>query len=209
MKYILLTFLISFCCLACSAQSFEGKVIYNASYESKIPNLSSEQFSAMAGNTLNYYMKGGNYRIDCNGTYINWQIYTNSDNKLYNKFSTTDTISWNDGAVNPDSILSVQLNKGVVDILGYKCDELVFNCKSGVQKYYFTSKFPIDSKLYSKQLYQNWYDYLKRANAVPLKIMIESAQVNVVMVATAITSTKIDDAIFTLPAGSKTVKATN
>jgi hypothetical protein len=209
MKYSLITLFLSLFCLASSAQSFEGKVIYNASYESKIPNLSSEQFTAMAGNTLNYYMKGGNYRIDCNGTYINWQIYINGDNKLYNKFSNTDIISWNDGSVNPDSILSVQLNKGVVEILGYKCDELIFNCKSGIQKYYFTSKFPINSKLYSKQLYQNWYDYLKRANAVPLKIIIESAQANVVMVATAITSMKLDDAMFTLPAGAKTVKTTN
>lgn len=208
MKYIF-TLLLSICYLVSSAQSFEGKVIYNASYESKIPNLSSEQFTTMAGNTLNYYMKGGNYRIDCNGTYINWQIYINSENKLYNKFSNTDIISWNDGAVNTDSILSVQLNKSAVDILGYKCDELIFNCKSGIQKYYFNSKFPINSKLYSKQLYQNWYDYLKRANAVPLKIIIESAEANVTMMATAITPMKLDDTMFTLPAGAKTAEAKN
>src|SRR6202012_3387001 len=124
---------------------------------------SDDQFTSMLGNTLNYYIKDGNYRTDANGTFVTWQIYVNSDNKLYNKFSNSATVFWIDGSVNKDSVISVQLNKNAVEILGYQCDELVLNCKTGVEKYYFTSKFPVDSKLFAKHLCQNWYDYLKRA----------------------------------------------
>jgi hypothetical protein len=206
MKFLLITLLFVFFSLANYAQSFEGEVIYHTVCQSKIPNLTTEQLTKLAGDTCKYYMKGGNYRSDLNGTYYQWQIYINQDNRMYNKFSNSGTILWNDGAVNKDTIYKVQLNKNVTTVLGYMCDELIFNCKSGIETYYFSSKFPIDSKLYAKQLYQNWYDYLKIAKAMPLKMVIVNNQINVTMTAVTITPMKIDDSMFILPEGVETMK---
>jgi len=209
MKHLITTLIFSVICLAGSAQSFEGKVIYHTTYESNMAGVSTEQLTKMAGDTCKYYMKGGNYRSDLNGTYYIWQIYINRDNKLYNKFSNSGTIRWDDGAINKDTIYKVQLNKGVTEILGYKCDELIFTCKSDTEKYYFTSKFHINSDLYTKQVYQNWYDYLKIAKAMPLKMVMTSKDINVSMVAVDITPMKIDESMFTLPEGAEIEKNTN
>ena len=198
---LLLSFVFSF------GQSFEGEIVYANTYKSKVANLADQQLSSMIGSVQNYYIKGGDYKSVTNGSFISWQLYINADNKLYNKFSNSETILWNDGAVNTDEVISSELHKGVTEILGYKCDELILNCKSGVQKYYFTSKLPVDSKLYINHLFGNWSVYLSKTNAIPLKMIIDNAQFTLEGIATAVKPMKLDQALFTLPAGVKTDKS--
>ena len=93
----------------------------------------------MMGTTQEYLIKDGNYKSSANGTFFQWQLYINKDNKLYNKMSNSPTIFWNDGSVNPDEVIKAEINQGVIEILGYQCDELILTCKSGIQKYYFSS----------------------------------------------------------------------
>ena len=114
------------------AQPFEGEIIYKNSYKSKMPALSDEQFLAMMGSQGEYYIKDGNYKIVANGSMFQWQLYTNETNKLYIKVANSETILWNDGLQNPDSVLKAETKKEVIEILGYLCDELVLTCRSGV-----------------------------------------------------------------------------
>ena len=201
----LLTLLLTTITLA-SGQIFEGKITYKNEFKSKIPNVPDEQLTAMMGNTLDYYIKDGNYKSTTNGTFLQWQLYINKDNKLYNKMSNSATILWNDGAVNADEVIKSELNKGVTTILGYQCDELILTCKSGVQKYYFNSKLEIDPKFYENHKFANWYHYVSQSKAVPLKIMVDNAQFSVVSMATNIQSQKIDAELFALPADAKLEK---
>jgi hypothetical protein len=187
-------------------QNFEGKITYHNSFKSKLPSMKDEQFNSMMGTKQEYYIKGGNYKSVTNGTMAQWQLYINKDNKLYNKMSNSETILWNDGSANDDSIISSKLNKGVIDILGYKCDELVLNCKSGVQKYYFNSKLGVDAKQFMNHKYGNWYEYLKHTNAIPLKIIIDNAQFTMESVATEVKPMKLDDKEFKLAENAKTEK---
>ncbi|HEY0030585.1 MAG TPA: hypothetical protein VGC65_07495 [Bacteroidia bacterium] len=188
-------------------QSFEGKITYKNSYKSKLSNMKDEQFNSMMGTKQEYYIKGGNYKSVTNGTFSQWQIYINKDNKLYSKMSNSETVLWNDGSVNPDSIVKIQLNKDVTEILGYKCDELVLTCKSGTQKYYFNSKLGVDTEFYTNHKYGNWYDYLKNANSLPLKMIIDNQQFTMESVATEVKSIKQDAKEFKLPENSKTAKS--
>jgi len=199
-------FLLIFSSILTHGQTFEGKVTYQNTYKSKIPNVTDALLTAMMGTSHDFNFKGGNYRSVSNGTLLQWQLYVQKDNKLYTKFSNSPSILWNDGAVNPDSVLKTELNKEVVDILGYKCDELIFTCKSGVQKYYFNSKLEIDPKLYENHKFANWYHYVSQSKAVPLKIMVDNAQFSVVSMATNIQSQKIDAELFALPADAKLEK---
>jgi hypothetical protein len=146
-------------------------------------------------------IKGASYRTASNGTMLQWQLYLPKDNKLYTKFSNSPSIFWHDGAINADSVIKSELNKGAMDILGHTCDELILTCKSGVQKYYFSSKFKIDPKLFENFKFGNWYDYVSRAKATPLKIMIDNAQFTLESVATAIQEQNVDAKLFSLPAG--------
>jgi len=188
-------------------QNFEGKITYQNTYKSKLPNVTDQQFGSMMGSTQDYIIKGGNYKSSANGTMFQWQLYVNKDNKLYSKMSNSETILWNDGSVNSDSVISVQLNKRVTEILGYKCDELVLTCKSGTQKYYFNSKLAVDTKLFANHKFGNWYDYLKQANALPLKLIIDNQQFTVESAATEVKAMKLDDKDFQLPENAKTAKS--
>ncbi len=192
---------------AVCGQNFEGTITYKNTYKSKMPNLTDQQFTSMMGDTQVYVIKGSNYKSRFNGKYYFWQLYINEDNKLYSKTSNSETIYWHDGSVNTDSVIKVEVNKGVTEILGYKCDEAVLTCKSGVQKYYYNSKLGVDISLYAKHLFGNWYDYLKVAKALPIKSVIENQHFIFMSIATEIKETHIDDQEFKLPENTKTAKS--
>jgi hypothetical protein len=188
-------------------QTFQGKIVYQNSYSSKLPNVESEQFTAMMGSTQYYIIKGGDYKSSTNGTIFQWQLYINRDNKLYNKMSNSETIFWNEGEINPDEVLKVEVNKGVTEVLGYKCDEVVLTCKSGIQKYYFNSKIGVDVSFFTGHLFGNWYDYLKVAKALPLKMVVDNAQFTLTSIATEVEEMKLNDEEFQLPENAKTAKS--
>jgi hypothetical protein len=161
--------------------------------------VSDADFTQMMGTTMEYNQKEGNYRSNTNGTFLQWQLYVNKDNKMYTKIATSPAILWNDGAENPDSVLKSELKKNAVEILGYKCDELILTCKSGVQKYYFSSKLPLDPSLFENLKFGNFYTYLSTAKALPLKMVMEQAQFTLEAVATSVEEKKLDAADFSLP----------
>jgi hypothetical protein len=181
------------------AQTFEGKITYQNSYKCKIPNVTDEVFTAMMGASWEYSIKGASYRTSSNGTMLQWQLYLPKDNKLYTKFSNSPSIFWNDGAVNADSVLKTELNKDVI--------ELILTCKSGIQKYYFNSKFKIDPKLFENFRFGNWYAYVSTAKAMPLKMMIDSPQFTLESIATGIQEQKVNDQLFVLPVGATLEKS--
>ncbi|HOX81483.1 MAG TPA: hypothetical protein PLJ60_05720 [Chryseolinea sp.] len=189
------------------SQNFEGTIVYQNVYKSKVPGVPDAQFSTMMGTTQEYSIKGGNYRSSMNGTLVKWQIYINQDNKLYTKMSNIQPILWNDGAVNTDEVLSSEINKNVVEILGQMCDELIMTCKSGVQKFYFSSNQKVDAGLYMKHKFANWNEVLGKANAIPLKIIMTTPQFFVESIAIEIIPKKLDDTLFKLPPDSKLEKS--
>lgn len=190
-----------------TAQSWEGKITYENSYAGKTEHMTSEQITAMMGNLAEYYIKDANYKSVTNGKMMEWQLYIAADNKLYTKTTMSPNILWIDGAINDDSLISVSVNKAATTILGYSCDELVLTLKSGVQKYYYSSKLPVDPNLFKKHLYGNWHDYLVRAKAVPLKMIIDNPDYTMQSVATKVEAQKIDAALFVLPEGVPVVKS--
>lgn len=189
------------------AQAFEGKIVYRSTYESKMPNVTDEQFTAMMGSTQEYFIKNGDYKSVSNGSFFQWQLYINKDNKLYNKMANSETLFWNDGATNPDEILNAEVNKGVTEILGYKCDELILTCKSGTQKYYFNTKLSVDPKLFINHKFGNWYGFLSKSSSLPLKSIIDNGQFTLESVATEVKEMKLDKIFFELPADAKTMKS--
>ena len=188
-------------------QNFEGKVIYENKYKSKLPGVTDDALLAMMGNRQEYLIKGGNYKSVFNGTFMQWVLYVNKDNKLYSKMTSSPDVLWNDGAENADEVLKAEVNKGVVDIAGYKCDELVLTCKTGIQKYYFSAKLAVDAKLFEKHKYGNWAVVASRTRAVPLKVYVDNAQFTIDSVAKEIIPAKLEDKEFALPPESNLVKS--
>lgn len=174
-----------------------------------MPDITSEQFTAMMGSTQEYYIKNGDYKTVANGSYFQSQNYINSENKLYTKTANLEAFIWNDAATNPDKVLKSEYNIGVTEILGYQCDELILTCTSGIQKYYFSSKLAVDGNLFVNHKFGNWYEFISIADALPLKSVIENAQFSMESVATDITEMKLDNSFFALPSNSKSIKSPN
>ena len=206
MKILLFLTLVLFSSVIHS-QPFEGKVVYQNSVKSKVSYISDNQLAAMFGDTLEYYIRQGDYKSFSNNTSLKWQLYINQDNKLYNKLDGSETVFWYDGATSLDSVYKIELNLNVTEIMGYICNELVLICKSGVQKYYFNSAFTIDPTVYSNHKFGNWYDYVSRAKSVVLKSVIDNSQYTIESVAVEIKPMKIDANFFELPVGTKTKKS--
>jgi hypothetical protein len=205
MKLICIFIFTSIISMTSYGQNFEGEIIYHNSYSTKILNLSNEKFSSMMGTEQDYFVKGGQYKNTINGTLLQWQIYSRSENRMYTKLANNEFAIWNDAAINQDSVLSVVLNKEVID--GYKCDELILICKSGPQKYYFNSSLKMDPRDYMNHNFDNWYTYISNAKAIPLKIEIKNDQFTLISVAVEIKLFKLDDSVFQLPTGIKTEKS--
>ena len=122
--------------------------------------------------------------------------------------ANSETLLWNEGATNPDEILKAEVNKGVTEILGYKCDELILTCKSGTQKYYFSTKLSVDTKLFVNHKFGNWYDFLSKSNSLPLKSIVDNGQFTLKSVATGeVKEMKLDNTLFELPTDAKTMKS--
>jgi hypothetical protein len=188
-------------------QTFEGRIIYQNAYKSKLPNVTDAQFSAAMGSTQAYYIKDGSYKSVVIGAFYQWAIYDNNENKLYTKFLNSDTLLWNNGSENDDEVLKVELNKGVTTILGYLCDELILTCDASLHKYYFNASIGVDPKLFEKHKFGNWYAFVSKSKALPLKIIMETNDFVMESTATLVSPMKLTDALFQLPKDAATAKS--
>jgi hypothetical protein len=206
MKKIIAILLTVITTLTVAAQNFEGEIKYTNIYKSKKWFVSDEKLNSLMGTKEEYFIKGGDYKAIANGTWVQWTQYINKDNKIYTKLYDNETVYWNDANSHDDLVLKVELNQNTIEILGYKCDEVILTCKSGIQKYYFNSKISVDSKFFVNHTFGNWYNYLKIANALPLKMVIDNEKCSMESIATEVKEMKLDAKVFELPANCKTKK---
>lgn len=198
-KVLLLSVLTLVVLTGIKAQGFEGKIAYQNAYTSKIPNATSEQFTAMMGSTQEYFIKGDSYKSVMNGSYSQWQLYVPSENRLYSKLAVSDTLMWSDGNSNPDESVKYEIQKSEVEILGYKCDALVVQTKTGKTTYYFSKKIKVDPKLYENHQYGNWALVIGQIKSLPLKIEMETPQFTLVSEAIEVQEMELEDSFFDLP----------
>jgi len=189
-----------------SAQPFEGQITYQNSYKSKVPGVSNKDYADMYGKSYVYSIKEGDYKIVTSNGMINWQLYINKDNKIYNKIANAEAIVWIDGRQNFDSIISTEIKKNATEVLGYACDELTIICKNSIEKYYFSSYLPVDISKFTQHLYGHWYDYLKVSATIPLKTITENDQFVTTSTVTNVKEMKLSESLFQLPRNAKIEK---
>ena len=197
------TMLLSVCLCSglCNAQYFEGKIVYELNYQTDNNAMSNQQWQTSLGSKQVYVIKGGNYKSSVNGVLVDWELYVNSENRVYQKLGESEVAFWSDAAANPDSIYSIDINKKAAKILDYKCDEITMKTSSGVQKLYFNKSLKVDPALYENHHYGNWSAYLKAAGALPLKMIVITEDLTIESTAIEVLEMAIDDSELTLPEG--------
>ena len=200
---------IAFCALTLNAtgQTFEGKISYSNTYESKIANLKSEQLDMMMGTRQDYYIKSNSYKSVVNGSFLKMQLYEPLENKAYTLTGANDTLYWEDCSINKDEAIKYELQKNKEVILGITCDVLIIEGAKSKTYYYFNSKYGVDPELFKGHNYLNWYYTISKTKALPLKTVYDSEQFTLTSTATEIKEQKLEDNFFALPEKSKTAKA--
>lgn len=184
------------------SQSFEGEVVFALSYKIKSSKMSQEQAAKLLGTTQNYFIKQGNTKSVTNGI-VQWQLYINKENKLYSKIKDSTVVYWVNAYLENEIILKHEIIKNADTILGYICDEVIITTKNKIYKNFYSSKLPIDPKLFKDDKMYVWYQYLLIAKALSLKTIIETPQLTAVSTAVKVKPMKLDDKIFELPKGCK------
>ena len=189
-------------------QTFEGCIRYKMSCVTNMKDVSTDQICMGIPAYLDYYIKGGNYKFIANdSSLLNWMVYNNDENRTYSKFASSDTVFWKDPNIDTDSIRTFKINKKVIEILGYKCDEIIFTCQHSIHKFYFNSDISVDKSLFINHRDANLYDFFSLSNSLPLKEVLESEYSILEYTAIDIKPMKLEKKIFELPDGFKIEKS--
>jgi hypothetical protein len=201
--------LIALCCLKMTAisQTFEGKISYSISYQSKLANLKSEQLNAMMGTKQEYYIKESSYKSVFNGAFTKMQVYNASENRSYTLTGKNDTLYFEDYGTNKDEAIKYELQKNIDTILGVICDVLIVETKKSKTNFYFNSQYNINPELFKQHVYGNWYYTISKTKALPLKTVYETDQFILISIATEIKEIKLEDSFFVISDKKKIAKA--
>ena len=201
MKKLLLFSALCIGILSLKAQDFQGKISYVCSYYSKVKGINDMQWANMLGNRLMYYYKNGNYKTTTNGSMVEWQLYVNKENRIYNKIGNSDTVYYEDASIIKnlqDTIVQVILKKKAVSILGYMCDEVTACTSTGEHKYYYSSRFRVNPKLFKKHNVGNMAALTKVMKSLPLKMIIDTPEFVLESFAIDVKPLPLSDSVFTL-----------
>jgi hypothetical protein len=208
MKYILIAILSLFSLTNFKAQNFEGKIMYNISYQSKTSGLKSEQLKAMMGTKQAYVIKGNNYKSAFNGTFMKLQMYRGDENRSYALTAKSDTLYWEDYATNKDKALSYEIKQSYDTVLGIPCDVIIIQAENSLTHYYFNTSYKVNPKMFSNHNYGNWYYIISKTKSLPLKAIYETDLYIMESEAIEITPMELKDNVFEIQNKSKVAKAT-
>ena len=184
------------------AQSFEGEIIYHNVFKSNIPNLNAEQLGLLIGTEQQYFIRGGNYKSLINSQAINMQVYDPATNRIYTRTPKSDTLYWTDASINNDSLISYEIRKNAEIILHYSCDAIIMKLRYGTMTLYYNRALLLEGALYRRHGYENWAFYAAHTNALPLKMIVESAQFRMERTATEIRPMKLGQDFFAITPGT-------
>lgn len=195
--------LLCFFSISVVSQNFVGKVLYKNSFQSKLPNMTNEKFTALIGSQQVYVIKNGKYLSITNGQLTPVQLYKNSTNKLYTKTGNSDTIICIDASIEKSKIIEIKKEETSIIILGHKCKLLTMKSDNGtLYKYYYSEKLGVNPEDYKYHNYNHWYKYLIETKSLPLKMVIENNQFTMTTEAISFEEKDILDGKFELPSGT-------
>lgn len=177
---------------------FEGKIIYDLSYEDKTGQMTKEQSKMFMGDQQVYTIKGNKYKSEMNGMMKMTQYYLGQDT-LFNQFVGMNNLLWIDANSNSSEVIDYNIETDVETIAGIRCDLLTINTTEGITKYYYNKDYKIDPKHYSNHEYGFWKFSIEKTNSLPIKSVSDSKDVYYEVVAKEIKKMKIDDSEFALP----------
>ncbi len=208
------------CLLSCkiNSQSFEGRLeylvnsdivgdsIFNGLEKKDLINKSIKE-GKIPNDTLTYfYSKSGNFLSMSNNEGVDFiTIYLQKNNLIYQFAGESNFVSVVNASIDLEEQLGTAPEMRILEekeqIGDFNCSIVEVRWKSGVYKYYYSNDIlKINPELYKDYNYDQFYQFLKIANSLPLKI---EKQINNFYKTTYIlysyTDEKVNEKIFNIP----------
>ena len=188
--------LINIFALNCFGQQFEGKIVFENSYKSKIENTPSEYLTQLFGNNHIVEIKNENYKLSGNGKLLQYQLFLALENKLYTKLAAGETLGIKDLKKTEEKVKNVEVNRNSTEILTKICDEFIVFCKNSTQRYFIESSLNISPELFKTKNFNYQLAFLVKNKIIPLKMIIEDNMGICESVAVEFKEEKIDENTF-------------
>lgn len=166
------------------SQNFEGEIVYKNVCMSSKPDWKIEYCQLITDSIQNFYYKNGSYKFS-HPDNQNWTIFKQEEGKIYTK-TKKGKIFWSYSNSSNDSIVKATINKKVLNILGYDCDELILETLNSIQKYYYNSKFSVNPELYKNHKNGNLYYITSMTKSIPLKTVFIIENEGLILESTAL-----------------------
>ncbi|PQJ10350.1 hypothetical protein CJD36_010255 [Flavipsychrobacter stenotrophus] len=189
------------------AQNFEGKIVYKNTYNSRIPNVTAEQLATAAGATEEYYIKGNNYKIVLDGTYMKGVTYIGAENKAFTSLGISDSLYWQDYSTYTDTPIKYEIKKDAAYVMGLLCDVIIITTQKSKISCYYNTKYAVNPELYKHHIDGHWYYIISKTNALPLKTITENQMLTIINTAVSVTPEKLNNKLFDVKDRTKLAKA--
>jgi len=148
------------------AQYFEGKIIYEITYEAKSEDVNLKDLEKRQGNLVEYYIKNGHYKSVrlYNDTVISSNIYSHAENRIYSEYEKSRYIMWQDCSYTEDTLIEMSLSDDSISISGYSCQLLTKNTTGLNMTYVVTQQMKVDPATFAGHEMSFWYERLKMSN---------------------------------------------
>jgi len=177
---------------------FEGKIIYEVSYESKKKNLTKEQVGLFIGNKQTYTIKDNMYKNEMNGTLKMSQYYLGTDT-LYISTAQSKELLWIDVTYLNDEIVSTEITENIEEVNGILCNLLTIKSNNGYFKYYYNSSYKINPKNYPNHKVGFWNVCIAQTKSIMIKSILDTKDEHIELNAMDIKHMEVNDSEFELP----------
>ena len=123
-------------------ESFEGIILYENTFKSKIDSISSSHFENAYGKQTKYILaKNGDYLNLFKGSYITVQLYKNKEDNIYTVLTNRDTIFYNKVTEKKGDISNLKTSLEETIILDKNCIEISFETETSKYKYFYNNDY--------------------------------------------------------------------
>lgn len=94
-----------------------------------------------------------------------------------------------------------EFGETTIEVLGKRCKKVTIIWKAGQFEYYYNSEYlKMDSSLFLNYNYDGWYQFLKKSNSLPLRIVKKvGGMIITTMDLIEVNEVNVNDSVFELP----------
>ena len=184
-------------------QFFEGVVHYHHIIEAKDSTANEFLLINFYGNSSKFYFKEGNYRWDFQESELEYQVYNQKENKVFDKYHKNDTLYWTAASEQIEDLVQDFAPKAssgqILDL-----PMMVYNVKSQFfyneevrgRMYYFSPKYALNPAWFKQHKLNNLDAIYARTKAIPLRIVVLYPNYRVTYLAIKVEAKPLDKSLF-------------